>query len=69
MKRQKPVHIDADKLTVSEKAVLDNSRAFLTSKDFGPAEWTQAALRELESKLRGERVYIGEVVSHGPAPF
>lgn len=67
-KRQKPVHIDADKLTVSEKAVLDTSRAFLTSKDFGP-EWTQAALRELESKLRGERVYIGEVVSHGPAPF
>lgn len=67
-KRQKPVHIDADKLTVSEKAVLDTSRAFLASKDFGP-EWTQAALRELESKLRGERVYIGEVVSHGPARF
>lgn len=67
-KRQKPVHIDADKLTVNEKAVLDNSRAFLTAKDFGP-EWTQAALRELESKLRGERVYVGEVVSHGSAPF
>ena len=32
-------------------------------------QFTQAALRELEAKLRGERVYVGEIVDHGRAPY
>ena len=62
------VHVDGDTLTPRQKTVIDNSRAFLRSKDFGP-EWTEAAIGELESKLRGERVYIGQVVDHGAALY
>lgn len=61
-------HIDGDSLTLQEKTVLDNSRAFLDSRALGP-QFTEATLRELESKLRGERVYIGEIVDHGKAPY
>ena len=61
-------HIDGDSLTLQEKTVLDTSRAFLDSKALGP-QFTEATLRELESKLRGERVYIGEIVEHGKAPY
>lgn len=61
-------HIDGDSLTSHEKTVLDNSRAILDSKALGE-QFTQAALRELESKLRGERVYVGQVVDHGRAPY
>lgn len=67
-KRQKPVHIDSDKLTVSEKSVLDASRGLLVKEGHGP-EASAQYLRELESRLRGERVYIGEVLSHGHARF
>ena len=59
-------HIDGDSLTLQEKTVLDNSRAFLDSRALGP-QFTEATLRELESKLRGERVYVGEIVDHGKA--
>ncbi len=61
-------HVDVDALTPSEKTSLDNSRAFLKSQSFSP-EWTNAAVAELEKKVRGERVYIGKVLDHGPAPF
>ncbi|MDR7380422.1 hypothetical protein J2X19_005129 [Rhodoferax ferrireducens] len=61
-------HIDGDALTAHEKTVLDNSRTILDSKALGD-QFTQAALRELESKLRGERVYVGEIVDHGRAPY
>lgn len=61
-------HIDGDALTRHEKAVMDNSRSLLTSQDLGD-KFTQAALLELESKLRGERVYVGELVGHGKAPY
>ena len=61
-------HIDGDAMTAHEKTVLDNSRAILDSKALGDS-FTQAALRELESKLRGERVYVGEIVDHGRAPY
>jgi hypothetical protein len=61
-------HIDGDALTAHEKTVLDNSRAILDSKALGD-QFTQAALRELEAKLRGERVYVGEIVDHGRAPY
>lgn len=61
-------HIDGDALTAHEKTVLDNSRAILDSKALGD-QFTQAALRELEARLRGERVYVGEIVEHGRAPY
>lgn len=61
-------HIDGDALTPQEKTVIDSSRAILDSKALGE-KFTQAALKELEAKLRGERVYVGEVVDHGKAPY
>ena len=63
-------HIDGDALSEEQKTVLDNSRAFLNSKEmgFGP-EVTEATVRELESRLRGERLYIGEIIDHGQAPY
>lgn len=61
-------HIDGDALTAHEKTVLDNSRAILDSKALND-QFTQATLRELEAKLRGERVYVGEIVDHGRAPY
>lgn len=61
-------HIDGDALTPHEKSVLDNSKTFLQSKEMGDT-FTKATLRELESRIRGERVYIGELVEHGSAPY
>lgn len=61
-------HIDGDALTPHEKTVLTNSRAILDAKALGE-QFTEAALRELEAKLRGERVYVGEIVDHGRAPY
>ena len=61
-------HIDGDALTSSEQTALVNSRAFLTSKDLGE-KFTNEALRELESRLRGERVYTGLLVDHGRAAY
>lgn len=63
-------HIDGDALSPEEKKVLDTSRAFLTSKDmgFGPGV-TDATIRELESRLRGERLFVGQIVDHGHAPY
>lgn len=40
----------------------------MDSKALGE-KFTQAALKELEAKLRGERVYVGEIVDHGKAPY
>ena len=65
---QQRKHIDGDALTAHEKTVIDNSRNILDSKALGD-QFTQAALRELESKLRGERVYVGEIIDHGRAPY
>lgn len=61
-------HIDGDALTAHEKTVLDNSRAILNSKTLGD-QFTEATLRELEARLRGERIYVGEIVDHGKAPY
>ena len=61
-------HIDGDALTRHEKSVLDNSRAILNTKALG-ATFTEATLNQLESRLRGERVYVGELVDHGKAPY
>ncbi len=65
---QPRTHIDGDALTAHEKTVLDHSRAILDRKALGE-KFTQAALKELEAKLRGERVYVGELVEHGHAPY
>jgi hypothetical protein len=65
---RKAKHIDGDALTPHEKTVLDTSRAILNEKALGE-QFTKAALRELEAKLRGERVYVGEIVDHGKAPY
>lgn len=71
-------HIDGDALTVHEKTVLDASvRTMKESKEFqervtDPAareKWAEATFRELEARLRGERVYVGEIVDHGKAPY
>lgn len=61
-------HVNGDALTHHEKTVLENSRAILDSKALGE-QFTKAALTELESRLRGERVYVGEIVDHGKAPY
>ena len=61
-------HIDGDALTSAEQTALVNSRAFLTSKELGE-KFTKETLRELESRLRGERVYTGELVDHGRAAY
>jgi hypothetical protein len=63
-------HIDGDALSEEQTTVLNNSRAFLNSKEmgFGP-EVTEATVRELESRLRGERLYVGEIIDHGRAPY
>ncbi|RRS01177.1 hypothetical protein EIP75_21620 [Aquabacterium soli] len=61
-------HIDADAMSAHHKTVIDNSRTLLKSQDLGD-KFTEAALRELEAKLRGERVYVGELVAHGKAPY
>jgi hypothetical protein len=62
------IHIDADTPTSSEQAVLDSSRSFMKGRSFSDA-WTDAALNELSKKLRAQRVYIGELINHGYAPF
>lgn len=62
------IHVDVDKLTKEEKAVLDNSKAYLESKNLGD-KFTQATLKELENKLRSERAYVGVLVEHGAAPY
>lgn len=64
----KSKHIDGDALTQHERTVLDNSRAILNAKALNE-QFTDAALRELEARLRGERVYVGEIVGHGRAPY
>lgn len=61
-------HIDGDALTSAEQTTLANSRAFLTSRDLGE-KFTNETLRELESRVRGERVYTGELVEHGRAAY
>lgn len=71
-------HIDGDALTTAERTVLDAavSKA-MGSKEFqdqvtDPAtreKWAEATFRELEARLRGERVYVGEIVDHGKAPY
>lgn len=61
-------HVDGDALSPQERTVLDNSRAILDAKAMGE-QFTQAALQELEARLRGERVYVGEILDHGKAPY
>lgn len=65
---RKHVDLDGQALTPQEATVIEGSRAFLNKQNMGPS-FTDAALKELESKLRGERVYSGELVEKGRAPY
>jgi hypothetical protein len=49
-----------DALTPREKAVLEQSRAMLTGKSLGE-QFTTAALRELEVRLRSDRALAGRM--------
>jgi hypothetical protein len=66
--RQSGVHINGDDLTPSEKTGMNRAKAILDKEAMSP-EFSAATLLELEKKVRGERVYIGEVVDHGKAPY
>jgi hypothetical protein len=66
--RQSGVHINGDDLSPSEKTGMTRAKAILDSKAMSP-EFSAATLKELEKKVRGERVFIGEVVDHGKAPY
>lgn len=68
--REQRKHVDGDALNAGQETVLANSRNFLHSKDAGVGpEFAEATMRELESRLRGERLYVGEVIEHGQAPY
>jgi hypothetical protein len=62
------VHIDADRFTRNEEKVLNVSRDYMKSQQFSD-QWTDATIDALAKKLRAERVYIGELISHGKAPY
>jgi Large polyvalent protein-associated domain 7 len=62
------VHIDADRFTPKEEKVLNVSRDYMRSQQFSD-QWTDATIDALAKKLRAERVYIGELISHGKAPY
>lgn len=49
---------DTSQLSPSEKAVSDNSRAFLKSQGFS-AQFSDATIKELDAKLRLERTFKG----------
>jgi Large polyvalent protein-associated domain 7 len=62
------VHINADTITPNEEKVLNVSRAYMKGQQFSD-QWTDATIEALAKKLRAERVYIGELVNHGKAPY
>jgi hypothetical protein len=57
--------VDGDDLSPSAKTIIDNSRAFLMSKDVGEA-FTDATMRDLMSKFR---THEGEIIEHGHATY
>ncbi len=66
-KQTRGLHIDGDALNPAEKDVLKKSAAAVRDRD-GPV--VEAAFaKELEARLRGERVYIGQLVDHGSAKY
>lgn len=66
-KRSAYEHINADALTPAEKTILDNGHAFVQSHH--GKKFADASIPQLEARLRGERVYRGELIDHGPAPY
>ena len=61
----KAKQVDGDEISAAEKTVLDNSRAFLLSKDVGET-FADATMRDLMSKFR---THEGEIIEHGRAPY
>ena len=57
--------LDGDDLSPSAKTVIENSRAFLLSKDVGES-FADATMRDLMSKFR---THEGEIIDHGRAPY
>ena len=60
--------IDGDSLTPKEKTAMDAMHAVLKAKGYGP-EFVAATLTQLEEKIRGQRVHMGELLAHGAAPY
>ncbi|MDO8770848.1 MAG: LPD7 domain-containing protein [Burkholderiaceae bacterium] len=65
-KRGSERHIDGDSLSPAERTVIANAREL--TKEHGP-KFSEAVARELETRLRGERIFIGELVKHGEARY
>lgn len=61
-------HINVDELSAKEKSGLNQASTLLQSKELS-ARFSQAALTELEKKVRGERVYVGTAIDFGKAPY
>jgi hypothetical protein len=57
--------VNGDELSPSAKTVIDNSRAFLLSKNVGE-KFADATVAELMTKFR---THEGEVIEHGRAPY
>lgn len=62
------VHINTDELTANERAGLQQARAMLDAKGMS-TEFTTAAIEQVENIARGQRIYVGTVVDHGPAKY
>jgi Large polyvalent protein-associated domain 7 len=66
--RQNGVHLNGDDLSPKEKAGLQQAGQMLSEKGLSK-EFSAASLEALEKRVRGERVYSGEVVDFGAAPY
>ena len=60
-------HIHVDELSPKEKAGLNQANTLLQSEELS-AKFSQAALKELETKVRGERIYVGTAIDFGTTP-
>jgi Large polyvalent protein-associated domain 7 len=61
-------HVDGDKLTERESKTLEGLAALMRQKGFDP-EFVNATTQQLESRMRSQRVHVGELTAHGPAPY
>lgn len=66
--RRQETHINVDELSAKEKSGLNQASALLQSKELSD-KFSEAALTELEKKVRGERVYVGTAIDFGNAPY
>lgn len=66
--RQKGVHINVDDFSAKERAGLRQAKDILNKKGM-TTEFSAAAIAQVENIVRGERMYVGEVVDFGPAKY